>query len=419
MQKRRIFILGAGISGLALAYYLSHRSDILEIHVLEKNRQAGGWIDSDDSSGFFFEKGPRVFRTSTSGAFLKLAVEIGMDQEMVFSQAHGKYLWREGKMRSSPEFSWHLIRGLFKEWRVKPLIGQDESVWDFACRRFNPYVAKTIFDPMVRGVYGGSMKEISIKNGFPRLKALEEQYGSVIRGFLKTPKTKGSRLFSFQRGMRSFVRRLEEQIVSQFHYEQEVTAIQRCGQQWAIKTTKETYIADALFSALPSHILGKLFVPQLLGLSTRSATLVQLGYNRSVLKNKGFGYLVASDENEDVLGVVFDSNTFPQFNHSPQESRLTVMLGRDDVGEEEARNLALKALKKHLHITDAPAVSLVVRAPHVFPQFKVGHDKLIQEIETKTAGLWLLGNYLAGPGVNDCIARAQSVAESFLREIAS
>lgn len=423
MQKRRIFILGAGISGLSLAHFLSHRNDILQIHILEKNRHAGGWIDSDDSSGFFFEKGPRVFRTSTSAAFLKLATEIGMDQEMIFSEAQGKYVWREGRLRSSPELSWELIKGVFKDWRTKPLTGQDESVWDFACRRFNPTVARTIFDPIVRGVYGGNLEEISIKNGFPRLKALEEQYGSVIRGFLKTPRSKGPRLFSFQRGMRSFVRKLEEQVLAQFHYDEEVTALQRQEGHWLIKTAKGSYIADDLFSALPCHILGKLLVPQLLQLSTRGTTLIQLGYNRQVLKKKGFGYLVASQEKDEVLGVVFDSNTFPQFNHSPQETRLTVMLQRDDVGEEEARNLALKALKRHLHIHDTPVVSLVMRAPQVFPQFKVGHDKLIQSIEShlleKMPRLWLLGNYLVGPGVNDCIARAQSVAESFLREIAS
>ena len=99
------------------------------------------------------------------------------------------------------------------------------------------------------------------------------------------------------------------------------------------------------------------------------------------------------------------------------------MLKSDDLGEDEARALALKALKRHLKVSQPPAVSLVLRAPKVFPQFKVGHGKLIQGIEStlrsKFPRLRLVGNYLEGPGVNDCIARAQSVAESFLSTPAS
>ncbi len=423
MQKKQIFILGGGISGLSLAYFLSGKSDVFDIHLIEKSARAGGCIDSDNSTGFFFEKGPRVFRASTSPAFLKLASEIGMDQEMIFSQAIGKYVWREGKLHKTPQLSWQLVKGIFKEWRVEPLIGEDESVWDFACRRFNPAVAQAIFDPMVRGVYGGAMEEISIKSGFPRLKALEEQYGSVIKGLLKAPRTKGPSLFSFQRGMKSLIRRLEERISAQFHYEEEVLAIQQAGEGFTIKTSKGSYSADYLFSALPCHVIGKLLIPQLSQVSLRGTTLVHLGYPNPVLKKKGFGYLVSSQEDDDVLGVIFDSNAFPQFNRSSEETRLTVMLKSDDLGEDEARALALKALKRHLKVSQPPAVSLVLRAPKVFPQFKVGHGKLIQGIEStlrsKFPRLRLVGNYLEGPGVNDCIARAQSVAESFLSTPAS
>lgn len=425
MQKKRIFILGGGISGLSLAYYLAKQSDRYEIHIIEKNHRAGGWIDSDDSTGFFFEKGPRVFRGSKSQAFLSLASEIGMDRELVGCNPHAKkrYLWIDGKLRKAPILSWGLIKGVLRELTVKPAIGNDESVWDFACRRFNAKVAQDVFDPLVTGIYGGNPREISIKLGFPQFKALEEQHGSVIKGFFKTPRYRGPRLFSFQRGMKSFIKKLEESTPVHFHYDEEVVSILSKEESFELKTSQNVYETDFLFSALPCHIIGRLLLPQLLNISLHGTTLVHLGYRKKVLKKSGFGYLVGSQEKEDVLGVVFDSNAFTSFNHSPQETRLTVMLKRDDLSDGEARDLALRALKKHLKIKEQPDVSLVLTASKVFPQLKVGHEKILKEVETtlqqKYPRLRLVGNYFYGVGVNDCIARAKSVADIFLRETAS
>jgi oxygen-dependent protoporphyrinogen oxidase len=145
---------------------------------------------------------------------------------------------------------------------------------------------------------------------------------------------------------------------------------------------------------------------------------VNVGYTRKVIRQRGFGYLVASQENEEVMGVIFDSNSFAQFNRTPEETRLTVLLKREDLSDNEARDIALRSLKKHLQITETPTVSMVARAPNVFPQLRVGHAKKIEAIEKmvreKYPNLHLVGNYFYGVGVSDCISRAQSVAENFL-----
>lgn len=424
MQKKRILILGGGISGLSLAYYLAKRNDLFDIHLIEKSERCGGWIDSDNSTGFFFEKGPRVFRGSKSKEFLALASEIGLGLEMIpcNPEAKSRYVWSEGKLHKAPVLSWGLIKGAFRDLYVKPKV-EDESVWDFACRRFNERVAQDVFDPLVTGIYGGNMKEISIKLGFPSFKSLEEKHGSVIRGLLKTPRFNGPRLFSFQRGMKSFIKKLEELTPVQFHTGEEITAIQSKEEGFEVKTSKGSYEADYLFSALPSHIIGRLLFPQLMNISLHGTTLVHLGYNQKVLKKNGFGYLVSSRENDNILGVVFDSNAFPQFNRSSEETRLTVMLRQDNLSDAEARDLALKGLKNHLKIAMQPRVSLVLRAPKVFPQLKVGHDKILDDVEAmrkeKYPRLRLVGNYFYGVGVNDCIARAKSVSDIFLNETVS
>ena len=425
MPKESIIILGGGISGLTLAYQLAKQLDRFQIRLIEKSDHLGGWIDTDTSTGFFFEKGPRVFRGSKSPDLLALTEEIGLHSELIESKKEGQglHLLLDGKLRKIPLLSWDLVKGFVKELRVPPLVDKDESVWDFACRRFNKTVAEHLFDPLVIGIYGGDLKQLSMQACFPTFKNWEKEYGSVIKGMFKRERFRGPRMFGFQRGVKSIVQRLQERTPILYHLGEEVTAIIPQGDRYVVKTSKNSYEADYLFSALPAPVIGRLLIPELCSLTMEGTTIVNLGYQKKVLKRKGFGYLVSSKENEDVMGVIFNSNTFPQYNRQPHETRLTVKLKSSSVSDGEARSMAMKALSKHLDITAQPDVSMVIRAPNVFPQFLVGHQDRMQKIEadlvTRHPRLKLVGNYLEGVGVNSCVARARSVSESFLRATAS
>jgi protoporphyrinogen/coproporphyrinogen III oxidase len=420
MPKKTIIILGGGISGLTAAYDLAKHQDRFQIRLIEKSDHLGGWIDTDTSTGFFFEKGPRVFRGSRSPHFLALTKEIGLHPEMIESNKDGqsRYLWMDGKLRKVPILSWQLVKGMLKEWRTPPLQDVDESVWDFACRRFNRTVAEHIFDPLVVGIYGGDIKEMSVRSCFPLYKSWEEKHGSILKGLMKRERFKGPYMFGFQRGMKSVIQRLQERTSIPFHLEEEVLAIIAKGEKFEVKTSKGLYEADYVVSALPAPVIGKLLVSELAHLPMEGTTIVNLGYSKNILKRKGFGYLVSSKENEDVLGVVFDSNAFPQYNRLPEETRLTVKLKKGSISDSEARSLAMRGLAKHVGITAQPDVSMVFRAPQVFPQFLVGHQDRMHAIEEELSKryprLKLVGNYLYGVGVNDCIARARSVVVSLL-----
>lgn len=419
MSKIKILVLGGGISGLTIAHMLAKQRDRFEVELIEESHRLGGWLDTDTSTGFFFEKGPRVFRGSRSSDFLALIEEIGLKQEIVESDPRGKsrYVWINGKLRKAPILSWDLVKGLVKDWRSSPLEKEDESVWDFACRHFNPTVAAQLFDPLVVGICGGCSKEISVKSILPLYKDLEKTHGSLLKGMLKREKFKGPGLFGLLRGTKSVVQRLVERTPIPFHLNESVLSMKPTQEGWEVRTSKKVYKPDFVFSALPSQTIGKLLVPELLQLPLRGTTLVNLGYSKNVLRKKGFGYLVPPKEKEEVLGVIFDSNAFPHYNHLREETRLTVMLKLRQ-SESEARSLALKAVAKHLEITTSPDVSLVMQAPHVFPQFLVGHEArmraLEESVQKRYPRLRLSGNYLYGSAVNNCIARAKAVVEDFL-----
>ena len=411
MNKKRVIILGAGISGLSLAYFLSKRGDC-EITVIEKKERSGGWMATNQLGGFLFEQGPRTFLFSKCVHLRSLAKELGEELILSSPEGKGRYLWMDGKLHKVPLLTGALVKALLKEWRV-PLVKEDETVWDFACRRFNPKVAMHFFDPMVTGIYGGDIKKLSMQACFPTLKKWENTFGSITKGLWKIPKPKGPTLFTFAKGLHSLVSALETKSGADFHYGEEVSQVEFKEGKVFVKAEKE-FEGDYLFSALPCHVAGHLFAPELLEVPQKGAAVVNLGYNEPVLKKKGFGYIVSSQEKEEVLGVIFDSNPFPR---NEKGTRLTVMLKKSDLTEKEALAHTFQALEKHLGITTLPDAFQVISAKDAFPQMEVGHLLRMQTLEKKLRerfpNLRLLGNYLYGVSVEDCISRSYDILNSF------
>lgn len=420
MEKKKILILGAGISGLSLAYYLS-QSNRYEITVLEKSLRPGGWADTDASTGYLFENGPRTFLASKALSLLSLVKEIGFEQEVIASEkeAAGRWLWINGELKKAPIWSLAFLKALLTEWMVPRSILSDETVWDFACRRFNPTVAHHVFDPMCIGIHAGDMHELSMRCCFPGLKSWEEKFGSLTKGFFKTPKPKGPHLVGFRKGMSSFITALAQKIQGKILYDQEVQRLSFFDHKVDVQTKRSLFQADHCFSALPCQVVGNLLnQPELLNIKLTGTTVVNFGYPQNVLNRKGFGYIVSSQENDGVLGVIFNSNVFPQHNQREGETRLTVKLRCAELSEAEAIEMALVTLKKHLGIYAPPQAAAVVQAKEAFPQMKLGYCDWIEALEKKLEQnfprLKLVGNYLSGVGVNDCIARAKSVSDIFL-----
>src|SRR5262249_55077287 len=56
----------------------------------------------------------------------------------------------------------------------------------FVRRRVGPEVAEVLADALVTGIHAGDPTLLSVRAAFPRLAALEEQYGSVLKGLART-----------------------------------------------------------------------------------------------------------------------------------------------------------------------------------------------------------------------------------------
>ncbi|MFI5335131.1 MAG: protoporphyrinogen oxidase [Chlamydiales bacterium] len=415
-KKTRVIVLGGGISGLALAWYLSKQN--VDLLLLEKEARVGGLIGSGVSEEFFFERGPRMFQESRSQPLLDLIDEVGLRSELIYADqnARGRYIWHKEKLLRVPSnpltmlfspLTRPLLRALLTEWKKAPFV-QEESIWDFAVRRFNKKSAERLFDPLMTGIYAGDIKRLSVNACFPQMKRWEEEHGSLTRGFF-IEKRRKSTLFSLQGGSERLIYALQEKLKGKILSGEKVGGLRVSSRGITVETTEGQREADHIFSALPPHELSRLLGANF-DFPVRDVVTVNLGYRAGVLTKKGFGYLVPSHANQEIFGVIFDSHLFPQQNRSKDETRLTVMLPPG--GDEQAR--ALNALKRHLQIHQKPDFIYVTKITKALPQFELGHaariEKLKSAARTFSPHLHLVGNFLTGPSVSDAIATSRDAA---------
>ena len=445
MNKPNFVIIGAGISGLSLAHYLRKAVPFSKITILEKASQVGGVISSYHLQNKVFDMGPKTFRVSRSHNLLELIKDYQLLDKVRLSHPHAstRYIYRHKRLQKVPSkpldiFSSSIFRkalpGLLREWKVKPYEAEDESIGAFIRRRFGNYIADTLFDPLSIGIYATDMHKLSVRTCFSALKEFEMQYGSITKALFKRKKNKKVSEFSFPKsalltlegGFDQLVKTIGNSFEDNLRLSCEVKGIQKLEGGYTVTTSEGDFIADHVFSALPLNALKKISLPleeqkQLLcDFKTNSIISILLSFDTDVLKKKGFGYLIPSQEKQKILGVVYDSEIFPYQDH---KTHVTVMMGGGicpelvDYNKTDLVKIALEELDKHLKIEEHPSDVHLRKYYHAIPEYPIYHlkkiDNLKRIIEKKCKGFHLVGNYIQNASVSSCIKSFKRTRREF------
>lgn len=194
----KVAIIGAGISGLSLAYFLKRAHLDVDITLFESSDRPGGWLKSRIIEGDVFECGPRSFRiTNSSKSLLSLISELGLGHELIAASTDSqtKYLIGSGKLIASPRSLLSLLTtklgtaallGIVKEIVHRKKESSDISVTDFFTKRFGKSFYLTFIDPLVAGIYAADPTYLSMQMAFPDIFQLASQNNSCLIGaFLK------------------------------------------------------------------------------------------------------------------------------------------------------------------------------------------------------------------------------------------
>lgn len=425
----KVAILGGGICGLSLAYYLRKKADIpLSIKVFEKSAHPGGWIQSSLDEGFFFEHGPRSLRGQDSAETLSLLRELNLDDQLIQASddAYVRYLYHQGRLQKVPSsffealsspltrpFLWTILK---EAWKPRGN-ASDESIFDFFERRYSKSFAETFIDPMLKGIFAGDAREISMNSAFPKLKALEDEHGSLLKGMLFSKKSQGLKgIYGLKNGMSSVVKALHAHLKEEVHFSSPVEELAWSQKGIEVSLPGKTEIFDRVISTLPAYALQSLLPhstlkEELKEIPFASVAVCTLGYKQAVNRYPGFGYLVPSKEKQEILGVVFDSSAFPFHNRHPDETRLTVMLDPMGRNQEECLKTAIRSVNRHLGIETPPDFAKCILAKQAIAQYPVGFSTLREKMRRSARvfpGLSFLGTSFQGISINQAISAAMN-----------
>lgn len=459
LTDRQVVVIGGGVFGLAAASFLWNKG--IRVRVLEQSHRAGGLIHSERTSGWLLEHAATCLFNFLPEVDL-FCQNLGLAPAQVFRQESAKrrYLVRNGQPTPVPmdAAGWARSRLISPGGKLRvllePLIprgvagSSQETVAQFVTRRFGREFYDRTIEPYVSGTLAGDGEQACLRSTFSQLAALEEEHGSVLKGILAR-KLRGvrasscnARVFSFREGMAAIPQAIAARLGDDFLPERTVLGLERRGARWLVTAghapsgATEVWEADAVVVATPAPVAAGLLRPlsrELAGLlgGIRYAPILvtHLAFDRLRVNHPldGIGCLVPRCEKGfSLLGSLWPSTLFA--GRAPEGQALFMNYqggsrhpGMADWSDQALLERSLADLGCLVGHQGAPLLARVTRHPRALPQYYLGHQALLGEVDkglTRLPGLFLAGNYLHGVSVRVGITQGAKIADQVVGQLA-
>ena len=447
--KKKILVLGAGISGLTAAYLL--KKEGFSVTVLEKKENAGGSIETIIENGFLFDRGPSS-SLETYPVIKTIIEDLDLSEELIYADKKGnkRYILKNNELiplpmsprafLSSKLFSAKAKLRLLTEPFIKRA-NKEESIAEFVKRRIGKEFLDYAISPFVSGVYAGDPSKLSIKYAFPKLHKLEREYGSLILGTIRTirkrkksaEKSKQSaKMFSFKNGMETLPNKIALFLDNNLITSTEVQSILKKDNSYNIVFYKDgeqkTLFADSVVSTIPAYALSNIianidqdFAKILNDVFYPSVLVLYIGYKKSDVHRSldGFGFLIPQKEEKSFLGAIWNSVLFP-YRTDNDNVCFTLFIG----GATKERisgtttgapiKKAISEFQQIMNIKNVPVYTSYKLWKKAIPQYNIGYekvDKAIKQFESNNPGFFLGGNYRRGIALGDCLHSAEIIRD--------
>ncbi len=446
-------IIGAGISGLSLAYFLINKRPDMELIILESLDRPGGKIWTERTEGFVCEAGVNGFLDNKKGTIM-LAGMLGLTPLRSSDNARKRYVYFNNRLNLIPDTPPKIFFSSFLSLRARlRMVGEyfvskkqleDETIESFVTRRVGREFFEKLIDPMVTGIYAGDPSRLSIRSCFPKVYDLERKYGGLIKGFISLAKESkktgkkveagGGTLHSFQGGMFTLIEYLKECLGTRIKTGASVKGIEKKEGHYIIHSEDgDIYETEKVVMAVPAydasrilHDLDKNLAFLLKDIPYPPISVVALGFRKEDIKidTEYFGFLIPGKEKRRILGCLFDSSIFP--NRAPEgHVLLRCMIGGARspelalLDDKELVDIVLEELETVTGLKAEPVFKRIFRYEKAIPQYIIGHSKRLEDMEqilSRYTGLYLTGNAYRGVAMNDCIANSAELAERILSD---
>ncbi|MDH4027989.1 MAG: protoporphyrinogen oxidase [Nitrospirota bacterium] len=452
----KIVIIGGGLSGLTIAYLIIRSRPDADVTVLEAEGRPGGKIWTERTKGFICEKGPNGFLDNKPKT-LELCEALGIEPVRSNQNSKKRFILSGGRLNALPESPVSFIRSDLLSWggklrllrELKAAMGpEDETVAEFITRRLGKEALEKLIDPMCSGIYAGDPYKMSIKSSFPRIKELEQEYGSLIKALLAIRKQRkavkgaaetvsaapGGTLTSFRNGAETIISALSERLGRRVELGGPVHAIERDGASYKVYTPKDTITADTVVIATPAYASAGMLRDLDSGISGLldripypHVNVVCFGIKKEKVTHplNGFGFLVPNIEKRKILGTLWDTSIFPNRAFEGLVLMRTMVGGAKHpdmaaLDDYKLIEIVYDELKPILGFRAEPDMAMVYRWHKAIPQYLYGHSRILHELDErleKYPNLYLAGNAYRGISINDCVENGYRLAGEILNKM--
>lgn len=477
-MKKRIAIVGGGISGLTAAYILQRDyADACDFVLFEANRRLGGIIETVRTDGFTIECGPDSWVTEKPWAE-QLARELGLTDDLLPSNDRERriYIARASReqdrslaalpdamrMMVPTDLNAMLASPLFTESAKQAYIAEptraaelrqtalllresdaDESVAAFVRRHFGDEVVNIVAGPLLAGVFGGDIEKLSARALLGPFVTAEAQHGSLITGMQQRDQSSGAPVFTtLSSGLGTLVDRLLRTLPpASIRISCPVLTVDSLPAGWLVETPHGREQFDRILVATPldntRQMLASLPSAKaqraaiLLPSDAASGLVVALGYKAQTKPvptiPQGFGLLVAASPAGDhsLLACTFLHQKFQ--GRAPDEATLLRAFFASSAADELSRlpDREIAGIARHQLVEllgplpEQADVTIVRRWPRSLPQYEVGHLARMEEFRiclSSLDGMAVAGNALRGVGLPDLVRDATQAAHALARD---
>ena len=389
-----MIVVGAGISGLSLAYQVAQKGK--QVLVLEGDNRIGGCLNThyQGENDFWVEMGAHTFYASYTNLIgliqasgLETSIEprakVGMK---VFTGQHEKIMSQVSK--------WELFTSVPNLFLSKR---DGKTVKEY----FGKIVGKKNYDK----VFNRMFSAVIVQNA--------DDFSAEF--FLKRRKTKSKehpKSFILKKGMQSFMNALAENENITVLTGQEVVTVRKENEVSVTTESGEEFKAKDIAFAVTPSVAGNL----LAGINSELSSKLKEYATKNILSRT----VVLPKEK-----LAFDPVSFI----IPLQGACLSMVTRDVMEHDESRGFAFhfeennipkeeqEALMAKMLGVDESDLGETIVANHRLPVLDLEHGKRIKDIQKliEETGIYLTGNYFNGLSLEDCVERSVNEHLRYLR----
>jgi oxygen-dependent protoporphyrinogen oxidase len=464
-----VLVVGGGVTGLASAYTLGKAG--IPTLLVEGSRRLGGKVRTETTDGFVIEHGPDSF-VSYRPAAVQLCRELGLGEAVVRPQEPRIVFIRAGgRFRRFPDGMGLVLPTKFRPFVTSDLFSPlaklrmgldlvlprdgaegDVAVGPFLRRRLGSALVDRLAGPLIGGVYGTPIDELSLDAVVPQLRESERAHRSLLLAALadararkRAAAARGSEgsgaapspFVTLAGGTQQLVDALVAAIRSMPHVgirtECLLEGLEFDGPRVRVRFRGgERMAPEATILATPAPLTAGLLEPgaaeaaaHIRSIPHGATAVVNLAYCDDQLPDDlvGHGFLVAGDEPMTISAATLSSRKWA--DRAPDGTLLVRAFIGDGRSGAHALSDAQLAQAAHIDVTGAlgirgePLLTRVSRYPAAMPHYTVGHLERVAAAEAALApypGLRIAGGAYRGVGLPDCIAQGRAAAEAILGE---